>query len=593
MPPARLAGAGRRTRWKIIAVWDEREFLGPEAAAALPFLVDLAARPATHDRGAVLATVHRLVYEGSTLPAEQVDPGWPAAVVAELPGLLALLDDPEPAIRREAANLLASGGLPVEPVVAALWRRHRTETDPGARLDLLIAFGAMLDRVPGSGDIRAELHRLLDDPDRQTGLAAVHALAGTEPGLPGTRLDRLIAAVLDPGTVRWRDTYRFGGSAQAVTNATGDLLRGDPDARRAFALAVGAGGGSAERAAALNQVRVLLERRDTAPALHGFLIERLADGEPEVRFRAAYLLGCVPTPDAADALAALAASAGRDGDAAVWALARLGDARCVPPLLDRLTAPSLVFGTAPGYATSLTFHLPSVDEILSPLRSFAAGLLPGVTPAIGAGRAVHPLCRVLGAWGAAAAPAVPLLATLLGRPEHAEPAAEALGGIGRAASAAGPRLRKRFGWAYWRVTGDPAGALDGSSGITRLRRLGELGRRAADTAGALRFQATRADEDDVVRAEAAYTHFRVTGDPAVAVAVLTGLARPLARGRCEPGGIAALEYLAAIGTAAKTAAPIARAVLDSPHRLSCLGGWHVFDQDERLRLAAADILLAR
>lgn len=146
-------------------------------------------------------------------------------------------------------------------------------------------------------------------------------------------------------------------------------------------------------------------------------------------------------------------------------------------------------------------------------------------------------------------------------------------------------------WAHWRVTGDPSLALPAlarAASHQDLRRLGDLGALAAGQADRLR--RLRRSTDDRVRTEAAYAHYRITGDPAVAVGVLTEVARPLAAGECRPVMITALEHLATIGPAAAIAGPIARAVLDSPRRLSCFGGWHVFDADERLR-AAATVLL--
>ena len=90
--------------------------------------------------------------------------------------------------------------------------------------------------------------------------------------------------------------------------------------------------------------------------------------------------------------------------------------------------------------------------------------------------------------------------------------------------------------------------------------------------------------------EAAHAHYRVTTDPAVAVSALTDVARPLAEGECLPVMITALEHLAAIGAAGEAAHAIARAVLDSPRRLSHFGGRHVCGEDERLRTAAAALL---
>jgi hypothetical protein len=90
-------------------------------------------------------------------------------------------------------------------------------------------------------------------------------------------------------------------------------------------------------------------------------------------------------------------------------------------------------------------------------------------------------------------------------------------------------------WAHWRVTGDPApalAALASTSAPEELHRLGDLGPLAAGEAG--RLHRLSRSKDDWVRVEAAYAHYRVTGDPGIAVALLTDVARPLAEGSCFP-----------------------------------------------------------
>ena len=113
-----------------------------------------------------------------------------------------------------------------------------------------------------------------------------------------------------------------------------------------------------------------------------------------------------------------------------------------------------------------------------------------------------------------------------------------------------------------RVSADPAlalAALTRASHHQDLRKLGDFGPLAAGEADQLR-RLSRS-KDDWVRVEAAYTHYRVTTDPAIAVSVLTDVAGPLAGGTCLPVMITALEHLATIGPAAEPAYPIARAVL--------------------------------
>ncbi|MEV4758570.1 hypothetical protein AB0J86_26165 [Micromonospora sp. NPDC049559] len=590
----------------------------PAASAALPFLVDLATGTAAHHRAVVVALIGRFVHEASIVQARVVDPDWPETVEREVPRMLSLLADPDPRVRREATWLVSRAGLPHEPVLSAMWQRWRAEQDRVTRWDLALAFGDLLARDPGAADVRSELHALLDsetNADTQLALAALHALAGSEPELPPSRLAEAVAAIRHDDAAGWQDSAWFGGgSRQVIANATGQLMRRDPARATSFALAVARDSDHDERIAGLAQAADLLaEWRAVAPALLDFLIERLSDDEAEVRFRAAYLLGCVPdaSAPAAGRLAELVTDAAlRDsrrqvtvGDGAVWALARLGDPRCLPAIADRLGGPRLGFAQNPEYMSAAGtwpgFWLPSVDEVLAPLRAHAAHLLPYVLPRLAdadnSGLA-HSLCRLLGAWGAASAPAVPLLLPLLDHDEVGGSAARALGGIGPAAAETAPALRRRAeapaaAWAHWRVTGDPAVALsvlarrlDADPRHETLRELGELERLAAGMAERVRQLA--GSGDDWVRVEAAYAHCRITGDPAVAVPVLTEVVRPLSEARCLPVMINALERLARIGAPAAPAVPIARAVRDSPRRLSYFGGWRVFAEDERLRAAA-------
>jgi HEAT repeat protein len=584
------------------AVYHQGGWICPAAPAALPYLVDLAAGRAVHHRPVIVRLIATFIDEAAIVDRGNVDAAWPAAVERELPRLTVLLDDPEPAVRRETTWLLSRNGLPQRAVTSAIWRRWHVEDDRVTRWDLIAAFGALLERDRDAGDIRALLHELLDDADVQTGLAAVHALAGTDPDVPLTRAPHLLAAIRDPGIGAWRNSAWFGAS---VIDRTSRLLQHDPVVAADFALTIGAGSDRDERIAGLQRAAALLAQwRTLPPALHDFLVERLADDDAEVRFRAAFLLACVPSPTAADALATLAAdTAVRDsrgdvtvGDAAVWALARLGDARCVPLIRQRLAGPRLGFAPNGQFYTTPAgswdgFWLPAVDEALTPLATHAASLAPAVR--VGSS---HALCRLLGAWGAASAPAVPQLVTLLGRRDLQVTAAEALGGIGPAAADATADLRRHASipaaaWAHWRVTADPVLALDALAGVTHhhdLRRLGDLGPLAADEADRLH-RLTRS-KDDWVRVEAAYAHYRVTADSGLAVAVLTDLAAPLVDGTCAPVMITALKRLAAIGPAAEPAHPIGHAVLNSPHRLSYFGGWHVFEEDEQLRAAATTLL---
>lgn len=121
-----------------------------------------------------------------------------------------------------------------------------------------------------------------------------------------------------------------------------------------------------------------------------------------------------------------------------------------------------------------------------------------------------------------------------------------------------------------------------------VRLLADLGPLAAPLTDRLRAM-TRSD-DDWTRVGAAHALWRMTGDPAEARAELTDLARPLMAGRCAPVQVAALRYLADIGSPTSSVVALARSVADNPRRLAHFGGWHAFAEDESVRQAAADLL---
>ncbi|XVU30084.1 HEAT repeat domain-containing protein [Actinoplanes sp. CA-054009] len=566
------------------------------ATAALPFLLDLAGGRAPRHRPELVSLIGDFVREAALVEPRFVDEGWPAAQELHFPRMLALLADADPEVRRAALHLVSADRLPYEAVAAALWQRRAAETDRVTRWDLTLAFGELLRHAPESPGVRDHLRSLMDDPaDPQLALAAVLALG---PDFVVDRVPQAVAALRDSDATAWDHSAWYGGGfgTRPITNAFGQALRHDPAAGRAFALALASSGrGRDERIAGLKQAAVLLATwRTVPPALARLLIDRLGDDDSQVRFQAAYLLGCVPDPAAADRLAELAGD-DEASDAAVWALVRLRDPRCVPHLLHRLTGPRLGFTRTGAYMSGpgewAGYWMPSVEEALAPLHEHAAALAPAVMTQLARPGLLQGICRLLGRWGSHSAAAVPLLIPLLTHPQAASAAAQALGDIGPAAAGAVPDLLRRpelptAAWAHWRITGDPRvalAALAHTTGNHELRLLGDLGPHAAPAAGHL--QDLSNNSDDWVRLEAAFAHHRATGDTGTATRVLTDVVQPLAAGTCRPAMITALEYLARIGQPV----PIARAVLDSPRRLAYFGSWRTFIEDERLRAAATTL----
>lgn len=583
------------------------------ASAALPFLVDLAAGGAVHHRRFVVELIGRLAREAVTAKPEVVDPAWQPAVDALRPGLLALLDDPDPAVRREA-TLLLSDGVRHPDSVTALRRRWRVEADRTTRCDLVRAFGVVLTWEPDEA-LRAELVALLGGDDLQLSLAAVHALAESDPAVVPPHVDMLVRAVLDPDSALWQDSAWIGG---ALVPATGELLAVDPVAATAFTLGISEDGEVDQRVASLAQAgTVLSEWRTATGAVLPLLGRRLDDDSPEVRYRAAALLACLglDAKPCADRLADLAAdpaarSSGNAitvGDAAVWALARQDDPRCLPGLVERLSGDRLGFGAAGAYHgrhMNLVMQ-PAVHEVLIPLRRHVDVLLGAVVERLARGREDKVLgwnlCEVVAAWGPAAEAALPAVADLLHDEGSLRPAAKAIGAIGPPAADAAEALRNNTtepaaAWALWRTGADPDFGIDtlvrhvaeGRGHHNAIALLADLGPAAGASTDRLR-DLTRSD-DDWTRAEAAHALWRVTEDPTDAVAALTDLAEPLATGDCLPVRITALRYLADLGAATERVTTLARSVLDNPRRIAYFGGWHTFAEDEEVRAAAARLL---
>ncbi len=594
----------------------------PAASAALPFLLDLACGTARHHRHEIVELIGRLAREATTVERRFLDAGWQPALDTARPRILALLDDPDPRVRREA-TLLVADGIRHPDAVRALRRRWEVETDRVTRWDLVLALGVVCARQPADEPLRAALLPLLTHDDLQIRLAAVHALTGSEPGAAVSHVDTLVRAVLHDDAAGWQESAWIGGNRSTIIHSTGALMRPDPVAATAYTIGISRGGDTDQLVATMDEAgRVLTEWRTVTGAILPFLADHLDHAASEVRYRAAYLLACLGTEATAfaDQLATLAAdSALRDsrkqvtvGDAAVWALARQHDPRCLPGLIERLTSRRLGFDTAASHFGRDAFVLwqPGIDEVLIPLHEHTEILIGAVATRLAAARddkaLASSLCRVIEQWGPSAEAALPAVAPLLetGDKHLFGTAARALGGIGPAGAAFAGTLRRRSGepdaaWALWRTGAD----LElGKDMLVRhvvehrgqhhgIRLLADLGSEAASCTDLLR-QVMHAG-DDWARVEAAHTLWRVSGDPGGPAAVLTDVARPLAEGTGLPVRLAAMRYLAAIGTTIELATGIAQAVLDNPRRIAYFGGWRAFTEDEDLRTAAARLLVPR
>lgn len=599
----------------------------PAASAALPFLLQLAADPAVHHRAAVIEVVALLAGTAVEIAPRWVHQGWPAAWVAVRPAVFALLTDNDPDVRRAAGYLVGCGGIPAEHGVPALVGRWSVEPEDVVRLDLVLSVGRLAAAEPhelSSIDAVNWLHGLLRG-DLQERLAAVHALSGVEPRLPEQHLHTLVTALRAEDVARWHESDWLGGGPRSLVRQTGDLFGDDPHARaRLVTRLLAESPGPALRVAALAEAAHVLSRWiSPTSALVPVLADHLDDPRPEVRLPAVHLLAALgPAANGyADEIAALTGdtATGTDrsdstvGDAAVWALARLRDERCLPGLLDRLTGNRLGFGLAPAYSSSRLYQLslPDVREVLAPLEDHLDTLLPAIRGLLsGRPRLAVALCRTLVGWGRLAAPATPELVELLDG-DIWRWAAEALGAIGPAAAGAQPQLarlaadeslplpdRAVAALAQWQVDGDPELALrvlvaalrtpPGPRGLDHraARMLGELGSLAGEHAGLLRELMLGARDWGLV--ETTYAYWRVTDDPNPAALALTEVIQPFARGRFLPVMLPAIRYLGEVGPAAAGVAPVLRDAVARDDRLGCSGGWRGFSEDEQVRAAVTD-----
>ncbi|WP_404960433.1 hypothetical protein [Streptomyces sp. 147326] len=255
------------------------------------------------------------------------------------------------------------------------------------------------------------------------------------------------------------------------------------------------------------------------------------------------------------------------------ALAGTGDPRAIPALQG--------LGEHGGFPTQRPWA-----RILAALP--AAGLLPTMRAVLQKSRyRPEATLEVLAVWGPDAAPAVPEVTGFLDT-DLAHDALRVLGRIGPAAAGTANRLidfvagrapragrhhTRLAAWAHWRVTGDPALALDvcgsavksgsGSHGLPYLADLGPLAAAHADTVRGL-----MESPGAWTRVAAARAYWRITGDPEPAVPVL------LAEVDADWTGLQALptqeavRHLGEIGAPAAAAAPLLHRILASEERLS-------------------------
>ncbi|MET7699455.1 hypothetical protein [Streptomyces sp. NPDC005485] len=600
------------------------------ATAALPFVLALAADPGMAVRVTLVDLLHCMVRTAATAEPHLVDKGWATAWEHHRPAILALLADPDPEVRRSALSLAGDA--------APLLERRRAETDPTLRVSVLLALGEAA-AAGGAGDVeetRAVLADLMREGEPVMKVAAVHAWASLAPEVPVQHADLLLETLSDPSLrPRFEEVWYVPGvddpfNRDDVARWTAGLFDHTPDTAISFLVRLAGRAHRPEdtglRRTVLDEAwRLLVVRPSAAPALLTVAGDLLTDPDDEVRLKAANLLAVLGPRAAAyaDGLAELVddpgeylMTEGSVGDFARWALARIGDPRALPGLVERLYEPY-----REQYSRSYCAgdpRLPDIDDILVPLRAHADVLLLALRNVMRHHDAHHgapgPLTgaflRVLEAWGPASLPALPEVMSLLNEPRDSWLVADVVAAMGPAAASAAPALRNcttpdrpelrtKLAWTVWRIGEDDGGSA--------LRSVGDAVLHAQDpNHGPLHlladFGPAAAPYGDRVRhimehtvggrrLQAAITLWSITGEPQPSLAVLEEFVLPAADGGDDYTSFGeALRALPRIGTATPALRAALRTVQRLDHRLTPYRDYRAFLDDESLRGTIAEVL---
>jgi HEAT repeat protein len=493
--------------------------------------------------------------------------------------------------------------------VPAMLDRLAAEDDLAVRASLILALGELASRArPHPAAVPAALTPLLDAPEPDERAAAAVALRWQRDwaAQPDNVLPVLFDAlgrdlpVLDDLPVVDRDIFEYVSAAVGT-----DLDETLPHLTQALR-----SGSWQTRHAAISQGGVLMQTwRSASPALVPVLLPMLADRTARVRVRAAEVLSrdsgrslALVTDALAEALADVstrvdldrmtAGSARRVEEpdtwlaaAAVEGLAAAGDARAVEPAVRSLRSNALIlhWGVA-----------------LQGLRQHATAVLPAVRDVLRAGADRTWLFDGVAAWGDAAAPVVPeLLAlvrngseqamrTLLAVTTPERPyAGEVVAALTERLVPGAPESWLAFAADHYRLTGDPAPAL--AVLLPELREDGPLRVRGGparparpDAEPALPWvRRLLGDTHAEHRYHGAIAWWRITGD----VQTLLPFVTANLEGYRFPAEH--LTLLAEIGPPARDALPLVREVRDGDRRYAMGGYLSAVQQDETLRALAA------
>lgn len=460
----------------------------PVTAAAVPFIVDLAAGRAVHHRDALCFALGGFgdanMSDGTALPAVR------RALQVNSDSLLPLLADPESAVREAATYAIAySGG--GEKAAAALAARRDAEGDPQVQAGIVLGLCAVRPAV-GLQVAEAGLREPFPVP-----LAAAHALLDAERTVPAAAWENLARAIA-------QETEWSGAWTESFARFEGVIERLDAVAARNIISMMGTGAAGSRIGQAHNLGRRSRTSRSAARESVGQLGGLLADDDAGVV--AAAVAAAADAGQAASGLApelarlALGDVTDHRGPAnrAIAVLTRLQDARVIPALQaawERGQSPDalrLLGDNVPGFTPDALALVR--DRLATVLEAPANERSQWATPA-GWPNGPSPLVAVLQGWGPAALPALDVLVDALAMAPYVVPAA--LVAIGPAARDAEAALRTaaesdglaalRAAHALHHLCGDPAplvavaaGLLDSGQRLTDwdLNLVADLGRDA-------------------------------------------------------------------------------------------------------------------
>ncbi|MBC6468843.1 hypothetical protein [Actinomadura alba] len=538
------------------------------SAPAVPFLTRLAVH-APLRRDDVLMLLSEMVI-GNDIDGGVSIAQVRTAVEDALPRLLPLMDDPDPQVRRALLRVLVTLPEVAFSHLPLLLERLAADPDVQVRADLMTT----LARVDLDLDASERRHRAgLDDPAPAVRVAsAIALLRATARPFPPDLVDALAEAYADGA-----DGFDLPWPGRSESDPLfDDKLAEDPDAALSVAARL-ARRGVKTREASWLAWDIADKWRGREAGCLPVLIERLPhETDPQyldnTLYRIARLATRIDDPDEA-ALERIRDVAGDHPGAALAALARFRDPYCLTlaeraldmtePPRHALMAVMTEFGErAAGLAPLLTSRLRDIDgasiggnnlaitlvQGLPYLGEAALAAVPDLVAMVRAGKAALAVCMTLGELGPGAGQAAPLLAEICLPKRHPRAAGP------RTSPAGNPTLRSHAALAHYRITGDPAIALEtfgdllggGEPDHWVIESAGRLGHDGAELTD--RLESLLTAESDWVRVNAAIA-LRRTGVPTATEVITSAI-------DATPLGMHAMRALTDLGSAPVSLEPV-------------------------------------